>query len=39
MASFFEWIDKHNKMAKVILWIEAAILAWTVYNYEFTTNI
>lgn len=38
MAYFFMWMEKHNKLANILLWIEVIALAWTVFTYDFTTN-
>ena len=38
MAYFFMWMEKHHKLANVLLWIEVIALAWAVFTYDFTTN-
>lgn len=39
MVYFFSWMEKHQTLANVILWVEAIALAWVVFTYDFTTNI
>ena len=38
MAYFFMWMEKHHKLANILLWIEVIALAWAVFTYDFTTN-
>ena len=31
------WIEKHPRTSSALLWLQAAALAYGVYNYNFTT--
>jgi len=39
LGGLFRFMDKHNLLANVILFIEVVALLYAVLTYNFTTNI
>lgn len=39
MASVFAWLDRHQTVATVLLWLQLIALAYVVITYDFTTRI